>query len=140
MALPGAPEGILNVTGFAAWGGDRAGLFLDLVRHLYAAPDAGSPAVRALRGHARTVTEFIEAWRAVRAAEGNAGLAHAADCGARRVSRSWSRRPAFACAGRRASTGCVSTTATTLAPAARPCATQAWPSRTSTGGSMAARR
>ena len=84
VALPGAPEGILNVTGFAAWDGGRGGLFLDLVRHLYAAPVADSPAVRAVRRHARTVTEFMQAWGAVRGAEGNASLAHAGDRGARR--------------------------------------------------------
>ena len=82
--LPGTPEGLLDVAGFTAWGGDRASLLLDLVRHLYAAPDADSPAVRAVRRHARTVTDFMEAWQAVRAADGNASLARAADRGARR--------------------------------------------------------
>lgn len=84
LLVAGAPEGIANEAGFTAWGGDRASLFLDLVRHLYAAPDADSSAVRAVRRHARTVSGFLEAWRAVRAAEGNASLAHAADDGARR--------------------------------------------------------
>ena len=84
LSVPGTPEGILNVAGFNAWNGDRAALFLDLVRHLYAAPDADSPAVRSVRRHARTVTDFMEAWRAVRAAEGGASLAHAADRRARR--------------------------------------------------------
>ena len=54
------------------------------MRHLYAASDADSPAVRAVRRHARTVNDFMEAWQAVRAAEGKASLAHAADRGARR--------------------------------------------------------
>ena len=65
-------------------GGDRASLFLDLVRHLYAAPDADSPAVRAVRRHARTVNDFMEAWQALRAAEGKASLAQAGDRGVRR--------------------------------------------------------
>ena len=84
MSVPGTPEGILSVAGFTAWGGDRASLFLDLVRHLYTAPDADSPAVRAVRRHARTVTEFMEAWQAVRDADGDASVARAADRGARR--------------------------------------------------------
>ena len=84
LPVPGTPESILNVAGFTAWGGDRASLFLDLVRHLYTAPDADSPAVRAVRRHARTVTEFMEAWQAVRAADGDASLTRAADRGARR--------------------------------------------------------
>ena len=84
LPVPGTPEGILNVAGFTAWGGDRASLFLDLVRHLYPAPDADSPAVRAVRRHARTVTEFMEAWQAVRAADGDASLARAANRDARR--------------------------------------------------------
>ena len=84
VAVPGAPEGIVNVTGFTAWNGARAGLFPDLVRHLYAAPDADSPAVRAVRRHAGAVTGFMEAWRAVRAAEGTASLAHAGERRARR--------------------------------------------------------
>ena len=83
LPVPGTPEGILNVAGFTAWDGDRAGLLIDLVRHLYAAPDADSPAVRAVRRHARTVGDFMEAWRAVRAAEGSAGLANAGDRPAR---------------------------------------------------------
>lgn len=84
LPVPGTAEGILDVAGFTAWGGDRASLLLDLVRHLYAAPDADSPAVRAVRRHARTVTEFMEAWRVVRAADGDASLARAADGSARR--------------------------------------------------------
>ena len=84
LPVTGTPEGLLNVAGFTAWDGDRAGLFLDLVRHLYAAPDADSPAVQAVRRHARTVRDFMEAWQAVRGAEGNAGLVHAGDRRARR--------------------------------------------------------
>ena len=84
LPVPGTPEGLVNVAGFTAWDGGRAGLFLDLVRHLYAAPDADSPAVRAVRRHARAVTDFMDAWRAVRAAEGGASLAHAGDRRARR--------------------------------------------------------
>ena len=84
LSVPGTPEGILSVAGFTAWDGARAGLFLDLVRHLYAAPDADSPAVQAVRRHVRTVSDFMEAWRVVRAAEGSASLAHAGDRRARR--------------------------------------------------------
>ena len=84
LAVPGTPEGILNAADFTAWGGDRASLFLDVVRHLYAAPVANSPAVRGMRRHARTVTDFMEAWRAVRATDGDVRLALAADRGARR--------------------------------------------------------
>lgn len=84
LPVPGTTEGLLEVAGFTAWSGDRASLLLDLVRHLYDAPDAGSPAVRAVRRHARTVTEFMEAWQAVRAADGDASLARAPDRGARR--------------------------------------------------------
>ena len=82
--LPGTPEGLLDVTGFTAWGGDRASLLLDLVRHLYAAPVADSPTVRAVRRHARTLTDFMEAWQVVRAADGDASLTRAGDRGARR--------------------------------------------------------
>ncbi|MCY4505824.1 MAG: hypothetical protein OXG35_02500, partial [Acidobacteria bacterium] len=84
LSVPGTPAGILSVAGFTAGDGARAGLFLDLVRHLYAAPDADSPAVQAVRRHVRTVSDFMEAWRAVRAAEGSASLAHAGDRRARR--------------------------------------------------------